>query len=41
MISESKLLTKVMFHLMTKKKVNWALPLTQTVVLMHLDMTKS
>ena len=38
--SESQLVTMVMFNLMAKKKVNRIVPLTWTVVLIHLHMTK-
>ena len=39
-ISTSQLVTMVMFNHMTKKKVNWTVPFTRTVVLIHLHMTK-
>ena len=39
-ISKSKLVTKVMFNFMTKKKVNWTVQLMQTVVAIHLHMKK-
>ena len=37
-IIESQLKTMLMFNLMTKKKVNWTVPLTQTVVLIYLPV---
>ena len=39
-MSESQLVTMVMLNLMTKKKVNRTVPLTRTMVLIHLHMTK-
>ena len=38
-ISESQLVLMVMFNPMTKNKVYCTVPLTQTVVLLHLHMT--
>lgn len=35
-VSESQIVAMVMFNLMTKKKVNWTLPLTKTVVFTYL-----
>ena len=39
-ISESQFVIMVMFSLMIKKKVNWTVSLTWTVVLIHLHMAK-
>ena len=39
-MNELQLVTMVMFNIMIKKKVNLIVPLSRTVVLIHLEMIK-